>query len=275
MTPGSAPERRLEAIGMENQSLQAESWALLREAGYASDYLDEVVYCALCKDTGRMGAGLCTCLLELYRGLQAQELSSLLNIGEENFAAFSLDYYDDRNIDPRSGMTARENMREIYQFCQKYAVTFGPHSMNLFLSGDPGLGKTFLSACIARDVSESGFSVVYDTAGRLFSRFEAEKFRRGEDLEELSSEVERYLFCDLLILDDLGTEWVTPLVLSTLYTLLNTRLQSKRQTIISSNYSLEALNAKYPAQIMSRLEGEYEVLTFFGKDIRKLKKELK
>ncbi|MCL2562996.1 MAG: ATP-binding protein [Oscillospiraceae bacterium] len=274
MTPGSEPELRLAAIGQENQALQAESRMLLTEAGYPADYLDEVPLCLTCSDTGHDGTAICVCLLELYDNLQAAELSNLLNIGEEHFDAFSLNYYDDRTILPECGMTARENMEMKYQICRSYADRFGAKSGNLFLTGAPGLGKTFLSSCIAKTVSESGHSVVYDTAGRLFARFEAEKFARGDTAEELQTETDRYLSCDLLILDDLGTEWVTPLVISTLYTLLNTRLLSKKQTIISSNYSIEALSTKYTPQIMSRLEGEYEILTFFGRDIRKLKKEL-
>ena len=267
------PESRLAAIGEKNQALQAESRALLREHGYPTDYLDDVPLCPICKDTGHDGAHLCACLRDIYRGLQAGELSNLLNLGEEHFDAFSLDYYDDRTIDPRFGMTARENMAEIRTFCQKYADTFGPASLNLFLVGGPGLGKTFLSSCIAKVVSESGCSVVYDTAGSLFSRFEDEKFGRGIDPETAQSEINRYLNCDLLILDDLGTEMTTSFVISTLYTLINTRLLRKKQTVISSNFSLDSLAKKYTPQIMSRLEGEYEVLTFFGKDIRKLKKE--
>jgi len=274
MTPRSSPEAQLTALGQENQTLQAESRALLLAAGFDPDYLDDQPLCLLCNDTGHNGVRLCVCLAALYNGLQATELSSLLNMGAENFAAFALDFYDDKTVDPRFGMTARQNMREILEFCEKYAATFGSRSLNLFLTGDPGLGKTFLSSCIAKAVSEAGHSVVYDTAGRLFSRFEAERFGRGEDLDKLQTEVDRYLSCDLLILDDLGTEWVTPLVISTLYTLLNTRLQSGKQTIISSNFSMETLRNRYTPQIMSRLEGEYEVLTFFGTDIRKLKKEL-
>lgn len=268
------PEARLEAIGAENQALQAESRRILLEHDYPEDYLDDTPLCAICKDFGTSDSGICDCLLDLYRTLQAKELSSLLNLGAEHFDAFSLDYYDDRTIDPRFGMTARENMAEILTFCKRYADTFGKDSMNLFLIGDPGLGKTFLSTCIAKVVSEHGHSVVYDTAHSLFARFEAEKFGRSEDPEAAQLEINRYLNCDLLILDDLGTEMVTSFVVSTLYTLINTRLLRKKPTIISANYSLEALASKYSPQIMSRLEGEYEILTFFGKDIRKLKKEL-
>jgi len=268
------PELRLDAIGERNQALQAESRAILAAHGYPTDYLDDTPFCPRCKDTGHDGAAICACLMDIYRVLQTKELSSLLNIGEENFDAFSLGFYDNRTIDPRFGTTARENMEMNYQICYKYADTFCPQSGNLFLVGDPGLGKTFLSSCIAKLVSESGFSVVYDTAQSLFSRFEAEKFGRSEDPEAAQAEINRYLSCDLLILDDLGTEMTTSFVVSTLYTLINTRLLRKKQTIINSNYSLEALASKYNPQIMSRLEGEYEVLTFFGRDIRKLKKEL-
>jgi len=264
---------RLEEIGRKNQTLQAERNALLTQAGFGADYLDETPLCPVCSDTGVDDTAICACIMEIYRALQTEELSSLLNLGEEHFDAFSLDYYDDRTIHPDFGMTARENMSMNYQLCAKYAATFGSNSCNLFLTGDPGLGKTFLSACIAKVVSEGGFSVVYDTAAHVFSRFEEDKFRRGDDPEEVQSDVARYLDCDLLIVDDLGTEMTTSFVVSVLYHLINTRLLKKKKTIVSSNYSTEALSGIYTPQILSRLEGEYEVLTFFGQDIRKLKKE--
>lgn len=267
-------ETRLRDLGALNQALQTESRDLLVQNGYPADYLDDLPACNVCNDNGHHPEGLCRCLLDIYRTLQAQELSSLLNISQENFQAFSLDYYDDRTIDPRFGTTARENMSTILAFCQSYAATFGPGSMNLFLTGAPGLGKTFLSSCIAKVVSEAGFSVVYDTATGLFMKFEAEKFGARHEHEAAHNAVERYLSCDLLILDDLGTEMTTAFTISALYTLLNTRLLRKKPTIINTNFSLADLAAKYNLQIMSRLEGEYELVTFFGTDIRKLKKEL-
>jgi len=270
---GQNPEAHISGLGEKNQDLQAESERILQENGYPKDYLDDKPLCNLCNDHGHSGTGICECLRGIYRSLQVQELSSLLNLGEEHFGAFSLDYYDDRSLDPRFGMTARDNMAEILTFCKRYADTFGKSSMNLFLVGDPGLGKTFLSACIAKVVSETGFSVVYDTAQTLFSRFEQEKFGRSDDPETVQMEISRYMNADLLILDDLGTEMTTSFVVSALYALINTRLLRKKQTVISSNDSLETLALKYSPQIMSRLEGEYEVLTFFGRDIRKLKKE--
>ena len=144
---------------------------------------------------------------------------------------------------------------------------------NLFLSGPPGLGKTFLSACIARTVSEGGHSVVYDTAANIFAQFEARKFQRdSQDGQEARDETRRYLNCDLLILDDLGSELTTQFTQSVLYELINTRLVAGRHTVISSNLSMEEAARRYSPQIASRLEGEYHVLHFFGEDIRLLKK---
>ena len=142
---------------------------------------------------------------------------------------------------------------------------------NLFLYGNPGLGKTFLSACIARTVSEQGYSVVYDTAGSIFARFEDQKFARDMEARD---ETRRYLNCDLLIVDDLGCELTTPFVQSALYTLINTRLSANKHTIISSNLTMDEVARRYSPQIASRLEGEYQALHFFGQDIRLQKRNM-
>jgi DNA replication protein DnaC len=137
------------------------------------------------------------------------------------------------------------------------------------------LGKTFLSACIARTVSENGYSVVYDTAGNIFAQFEARKFQRdAQDAQEAKDDTRRYLSCDLLILDDLGSELTTQFVQSALYELINTRMVAGKHTVISSNLSMEEAARRYSPQIASRLAGEYHVLHFFGDDIRLLKKKL-
>ena len=145
---------------------------------------------------------------------------------------------------------------------------------NLFLTGAPGLGKTFLSACIARSVSEQGFSVVYDTAGNIFAQFENRKFQRdAEGVQTARDETRRYLNCDLLILDDLGSELTTQFTQSALYELINTRLVSDRRTVISSNLTPEDVVRRYTPQISSRLLGEFYILHFFGDDIRLLKRK--
>ena len=197
-----------------------------------------------------------------------------MDLWEQSFDTFRLDYYSPLPW-PGRDISPRENMEMVYEICLNYAQKFGRfYFNNLFLSGPPGLGKTFLSACIARTVSENGFSVVYDTAVNIFTQFEAQKFSRDmDDTRQARDETRRYLSCDLLILDDLGSEMTTPFVQSALYTLINSRLTADRRTVISSNLSMEDVRRRYAPQIASRLEGEYRVLPFFGEDIRLLRKQ--
>ena len=121
-------------------------------------------------------------------------------------------------------------------------------------------------------MSEKGFSVVYDTAAHIFSRFEAQKFRRDGEPDDAGDDVARFLRCDLLILDDLGTEMTTGFVQSALYQLVNTRLMQDKCTVISTNLSPAELGERYGAALCSRILGEYELLPFYGEDIRRLKK---
>ncbi len=195
----------------------------------------------------------------------------MLDLGNQSFETFSLEWYSQAE-DPALGVSPRENMDWIYRTCKRYAAAFGPGSGNLLLTGDPGLGKTFLSAAIAREASEEGFSVVYDTAVHIFDRFEARKFGR-EAGEAVEADVDRVVDCDLLILDDLGTELTTPFVQSALYSIVNGRIVDRRATILSTNLKLDELARRYAPQTVSRIEGEYQVLPFFGEDIRRLKKE--
>ena len=163
-------------------------------------------------------------------------------------------------------------METVYDVCADYAHQFGRRSGNLLLFGAPGLGKTHLSAAIAREVSAEGWSVVYDTAGHIFERFETQKFGREEG-DEASADVDRVMNCDLLILDDLGTEMTTAFVQSALYQIVNGRLMEKRSTILSTNLMPGDIARRYSPQTASRIEGEYQLLPFYGEDIRKLKKE--
>ena len=271
---GRDPGPSIQVIKDRNLSLQAERTRLLLEHGWGADALDGQPVCPRCNDTGWIGAQMCTCLRQLCAQEQIKELSKLLDLGEQSFDAFSMDYYSAAPW-PGKDCSPQENMELVFDMCSNYARKFGRFKIrNLFLSGPPGLGKTFLSACIARTVSERGFSVVYDTAVNVFARFEEQKFARDrQDVEEARDETKRYLGCDLLILDDLGSELTTPFVQSALYTLVNARLMAGQHTVISSNLSMEQVRQRYTPQISSRLEGEYRVLPFFGEDIRLQRKK--
>ena len=268
LTPGSSGT--IEEIRLRNIELQELRREELLRAGFSEDYLDDGYMCPSCRDTGYQDIRLCSCLMELYKEKLRASLSNLFKLGDETFDSFDLSYYDDAPT-ADAGISPRRSMEIIYETCVEYARKFGKKSMNLFFNGSPGLGKTFLSACIARVVADNGFSVVYDTVSSVFSKFEEAKFSRSDDMEETRSEIERYLGCDLLILDDLGTEMTTAFTVSALYDIINTRLITGRKTIISSNLTPHDLRRRYSEPIISRIEGEYQLLTFRGEDIRKKK----
>ena len=269
---GTDPVPAVRRLRDENLSLQEEKRRLLESHGFDPELLEEKPNCPLCQDTGYRGAEMCRCLRTYYAREQMAELSQLLDLGTQSFETFSLDWYSEEEWSGM-GISPRENMEGVYRFCRRYAENFSKRSENLLLTGAPGLGKTFLSAAMARDISESGFSVVYDTAAHIFALFEAQKFGREE--EDAAAGVTRALSCDLLILDDLGTELTTAFTQSALYQIVNDRLMTGRKTIISTNLSSADIGKKYSAQLRSRIDGEYRMLHFFGEDIRLLKKNKK
>ncbi len=246
---------------------------LLKAGGYTEDYIDEIYDCPECRDSGYVLGRPCACLEALYQAEAARELSQMLNISGQCFEAFDLSYYDEI-YDPTWRDTPKAMMSYAFNICRDYASDFRHTSVNLLFRGGTGLGKTFLAASIAKVVSEKGFSVVYDTAVSVMEAFELQKFDRGgEGAAEVAARVRRYMDCDLLILDDLGTEMATSFTQSALYTLVNGRLLSGGKTIITTNFSEDELRRRYTPQIVSRLEGEYLALNFVGKDIRAMKRE--
>lgn len=265
---GADPRSAIEALREENLGLQRERGELLVSLGYAADALEPKSACSKCGDTGWNGSVMCDCLNRYYIREQNAELSRLLDLGNQSFDSFDIEYYSPTETFGRK-KTAQQNMDDNREKCSYFARHFPSKYKNLLLTGDPGLGKTHLSASIARVVSEAGHSVVYDTASHIFSRFEAQKFHRDEEDED---DVARYLRCDLLIVDDLGTEMTTSFVLSALYEIVNTRLMKRRSTVISTNLNPAQLGERYGEAILSRIRGEYEILPFFGEDIRTLRR---
>lgn len=264
---GTDPAAAVEEAHRENQALQRERSWILEASDLGEDYLDEKPLCPLCGDTGYVGTSMCQCLQELCRQEQRKELTDLFLLGGERFEDFRLDVYS-TTPDPNYGVSPRQNMTRVLRTVRAWAQNFAPGAGNLLFTGSTGLGKTFLSACVARKVSDLGYSVVYERAARLFADFEAEKFHP----ESAQGKSERYTQCDLLILDDLGTEMTTQFVVSALYGLVNDRLLSGKSTLISTNLPMALLRERYGMQTYSRLAGEYEGLYFFGEDLR-LKKQ--
>ena len=266
---------RLEKLQKENLDLQMRKAELLHAQGFPIDYLDEIVSCKVCGDTGMVDGRLCACMEWRYNRELTKELSVLLRSGDESFERFDLSLYPD-TPEQESGVSARSAMRIVFSACRGFADSFPdvPANLrNLLLRGDSGLGKTYLSACIARSVAERGYSVCYDTASAALEAFEKQKFSRiPEEAEAAALRAERMLSCDLMILDDLGTEMATPAAASALYTLINTRLTRSLHTVISTNCSDDELRRRYSPQICSRLFGEFLELPFYGNDIRLMKR---
>lgn len=262
---GEDPTEAIGQIREKNLALQREREWILEAGDFEEGYLDDAPVCAKCSGTGYEGNQMCSCLRELCRQEQKKELTSLLGSGRESFESFRLDVYSDL-YDEKLGVSPRKLMQSNFNICRRYAQNFTPQAGNLLFSGATGLGKTFLSACIARQVADRGYSVVYETAIRLFSDFESEKFG-GEEQRGLSR---KYLACDLLIIDDLGTEMTTQFTISALYNVVNTRMMENRATIISTNLAPETLEGRYSPQIASRVLGTYRLLKFAGSDIRRM-----
>ena len=262
---GSDAQEALARVREENMALQRERQALAAEY-FEEGYLDDSPICDCCGGLGYVGSTMCECLTELCRQEQKKELS-LLAGGKESFSQFRLEYYPDR-LDPKIGASPRMIMERNFKVCRTYAATFSLSSGNLLFNGGTGLGKTFLSACIARAVADRGYSVVYETASHLFSKLERAKFSGDE---EARKEIQRYNTCDLLIVDDLGTEMPGQFVTAALYSLVNDRMLENKPMVISTNLNIEEIKRRYSPQIGSRLEGGFRLIPFLGEDIRVLK----
>ena len=265
-------DEKISALKEDNLSLQMRRTELLTGNGFPSSWLDEIYSCPVCKDSGQTDSGLCTCLKQLYQQELSEELSSLLHNGDESFSSFDLTLYPAEYSDYFQCIP-REYMKRVFGFCKEYAERFPEVKDDLLLQGGPGLGKTYLAACIAREVLQHGYTVIFDTAVSVFSSFEKQKFSRSQDESEAASErVTQMLSCDLLILDDLGTEVATPVVQSGLYTLINSRIASHKRTILCTVLYPDEINSRYGASVGSRFDGYYKTIHFAGVDIRQLQK---
>ncbi len=225
----------------------------------------EIEYdCTVCRDTGYVGGKICGCVEELVRLYNMNELRANLPINECCFDNFSLDYYPDEEI---NGVNPRRRMSGIYKLCRDYVDNFGADSSeNLLFMGAAGLGKTHLSLAIVSELTKRGYHVIYGSAHNLFSAIEDDHFVR-----HTSDNYEAAVECDLLVIDDLGSEFVSPYIQSMLYNIVNTRLLANRPTIISTNLSIREIENLYTPRVASRFIGNYTAKMFCGKDVRQIK----
>ncbi|MCL2517104.1 MAG: ATP-binding protein [Oscillospiraceae bacterium] len=237
---------------------------LLEYSNYPAGYTDVKYECAECSDTGFIGIDMCSCMKRalVMAGYESSGVGNLIRT--QSFETFNLDYYNDIS-------EWRREMEENLQEFKNYAKNFKIEThVNLLLMGATGLGKTHISTSIAKVVIENGFDVVYDTAQNIFGDFEFERFNRTYQ-DDSEDRTEKYFECDLLIIDDLGTEVNNQFTVSTLYNIINTRVNNNKSIIINTNLTRDELRKKYADRIASRLFGEFLPKMFYGKDVRELK----
>lgn len=260
ISEGKNVNEKIAELRKSNIEIQMLIKSTLRNYQYPPDYLDIHYCCKDCNDTGYQNGEYCHCFHELVGKLLADEMNKSSQIKLSSFDTFSLDYYsgDDYKI-----------MKKHYEKAKDFAENFGKHNENIIMSGDTGLGKTHLSLAIANEIMKKGYSVIYDSSINILHKIEMEHFGRDKinDTLSLVNNV------DLLILDDLGTEYSTPFYVSTVYNIINTRLNMSKSTIISTNLSAEEIKNRYSERVKSRLVTMYIAMQFKGKDVRLQKKQ--
>ncbi|SHE43970.1 ATP-binding protein [Alkalibacter saccharofermentans] len=268
--PGES-HKNLENIKNEIASLKDDERSLLQSKGYPEDYLQYKPACKVCMDEGYVEGKRCNCfnslLIEKY-----YDQSNLKNIlSKENFDTFKMDYYSgDKGPYP---VSPKLQMEKILLESIDFVKNFGEESLNLYFFGDPGLGKTFLSHCIAKELLDKGYVVIYQTASEIMDIVRRSKF--SSNPEAYQNHPASYLYtCDLLIIDDLGTETLTEFANNELFTLINKRLKDNKKMIISTNLSVNQLEKRYSTRLASRVIGNFHFLEFFGEDIRMKKADI-
>lgn len=263
----------LDSLKEQLHDLSSRKKRLLAEAGFPEDYLELHYTCPDCRDTGYQGDQKCHCLKKAVVDLLYEQSNLQEILEKENFETFSLAYYSDNYIDPLTGRTSRESVQTALKICHDFADNFSNEFQNILLYGDTGVGKTFLSHCIAKEVIDASYSVIYFSSAHLFDLLAKSTFGK----QDSSGEDDAYSHiygCDLLIIDDLGTELTNSFTVSQLFACLNERILRRKATVISTNLSLEDIKSVYSERIFSRISSSYIMLRLTGDDIRIQKKLL-
>lgn len=261
----------LTSLKEKSVALQKEMKDLLISNGHSEDYLEPQFSCDKCSDTGFVELDnktiTCECYKKLLSATACEELNKISPLSLSTFDSFSLEYYSE--TPDNNGSVPYKVMSKNYDYCLNYAKTFSKSSKSILMKGDTGLGKTHLSLAIANEVINSGYSVVYVSAPDILSRIEREHFSYEYSKEQET--MQSLLDCDLLILDDLGTEFSTQFSSTAVYNLFNARINLGKPMIINTNLTPKELELNYSQRFLSRAKAVCEVLTFIGSDIRFLK----
>ena len=251
------------------EDLRNEKTILLEKHGFDADYFEPVYTCSDCKDTGYVNGEKCHCFKqEVINVVYSQ--SNIKNIlARENFNHFSYEYYSDEEINPTTGLSSLDTAKRAVDECKRFINDFDNKPKNLFFYGNTGVGKTFLSNCVAKELLEKGNSVIYFTAFQLFDILSKGVFDRDADAIAAHQNI---FDCDLLIIDDLGTEFANSFTTSQLFLCVNERLLRQKSTIISTNLNLNQMVDMYSERTWSRISSNYTLIKLFGDDIRIQKK---
>lgn len=251
---------------IRKQNLQGQEMIkqLLAQNGFPENFLEAQYSCQICSDKGYVGGERCVCYKELLNRLAVEKLNSEANMPKCDFEHFSLSYYDG------NGIENRKKMEENLEFCLDYADSFSRNSPSLFFLGKTGVGKTHISLSIAKRVTEHGYTAAYGSLLNYLRIIEKEHFGRSEDTETDTMQV--LINTDLLVLDDLGSEFRSNFYESALYNIINSRINLGLPTIISSNLSTAELQRNYNDRIISRIFGTFTTLLFVGEDVRQIKR---
>lgn len=264
-------ESARDGLKRQMEDLREQKEILLASAGFPKDYMEMDYTCKDCQDTGYIGGKKCHCFKkEQIRLLYAQSnIDKIIEI--ENFDTFSFEYFDHQEIVPELQMTVADYMKQVVSWCREYVDNFKTERGNLIFTGSTGVGKTFLTNCIARELIDAYQSVIYLSANDLFDVFSKNKFNYDPDIE-IQDMYQYILDCDLLIIDDLGTELNNTFVSSQLFYCINERLLRKKGTIISTNLSVTMLRDTYSDRVSSRIMSQYTIIPLYGDDIRTKKR---
>lgn len=263
----------LSELKQQIAAYRREKETLMSASGFSPDYFEPSYTCKDCQDTGYIGQKRCHCFRQAAIDLVYTQSNLKDVLASENFDHFSFDYYSDREIDAATGMTSLEAAQSAYAKCREFIRLFGktPAAGNLCFYGNTGIGKTFLSNCVAKELMDQGHSVIYFTAFQLFDILSKGVFDKDE--EALCTH--RNIFdCDLLIIDDLGTEFANSFTTSQLFLCINERILRNKSTIISTNLGLNQIADIYSERVLSRISSRYTLIKLFGADIRILKKTM-